>query len=228
MIPYQEASLRQNWELISFIPMQNPESYKAISTAYVFPPVPFETFLPTSAQKVPEELKVEGLETYIFKNNEPGNRGVDAGKTSVMTGGCYDHFEEIYRAVIRKPNADLERELRKESDVNSALEIATFVYKPAYNGWVVATTKMSKTKYQTSLHPSANKADPTREVMGQETLFYDSSTSTDVICSSGFTEALKKHFDSVIKEVDHNSGYFSGMQRLKFDENRLRQLLSLG
>jgi len=79
----------QRWEIISFVYRPKEKRWVAISTAYVFPPVPYETLVSQKAKKSAVEL--EDMETLLF---DPGV-GETVGKAAAMPVGVLNHFVAI-------------------------------------------------------------------------------------------------------------------------------------
>ena len=207
MLPETKAKKYQHWELISWVFSGKSGIWKAISTAYTWDTVPIETFLPYSAEKVEDELKIRDLETYIFDHGKGENCGSTVGKCSSLNLGCSDHFEYIYKALIDGYDINFEKELKIKTDFETPFEIVTFVYKPTYNGWVTIATKGME-KFVTNLHPYANKAYPrsNEEVKDQETLYYDKNNHQKERVWLNGIKAIKGHFNLVVNEIDLNSG----------------------
>jgi len=79
----------QRWEIISFVHRPKEKRWVAISTAYVFPPVPYETLVSQKAKKSAVEL--EDMETLLFSPEV----GETVGKTRDMGVGVLNHFSTI-------------------------------------------------------------------------------------------------------------------------------------
>jgi len=79
----------QRWEIISFVYRPKEKRWVAISTAYVFPPVPYETLVSEKAKK--SRVELEDMETLLF---DPGV-GETIGKTAAMPVGVLSHFQAI-------------------------------------------------------------------------------------------------------------------------------------
>ncbi len=208
--------------MISFISQSNrPNSYSAASTAVVSPPVPFETFIPTSAREIQDELRVKGMETFTFDH---GNDRLEShyGKAPTMEMGCIDHFSWITQTLYNLSSDP--RKIFKDTSkrLPDTFRIITFIYKPKQDGWIVVETRKHNGKAETYIYPRANKADRSKEIMGQETLYFDSKERRKVIVNGN---GLRAHFETVINEVENNLGYFLRFRSVRFNRDLTKKLL---
>lgn len=208
-LPEVEANFKQHWELITFI--VNPDnSCHAVSTAAVPVDVPFETFTSASAKAVPLKEGVYGMETFGFSHDIPEGYNPHTGKTSHMSLGCIDHVAEIQSKI----------------DPNST-RIITFIYKPSQNGWVAIETEsnLEKSVVMSKKWPRANKGTRSRgeERYDQETLYVDTMYGTEKKVVEG-KSVIQSHFESIIDEVDDNSGKGHSEQKSEINKQDLKKI----
>ena len=155
MDPKTKSSVRQCFEIVTFVGPVSKSIYSKVSTFYAMPPVPLETTVANCALKVPLELTAEGQEKFVIETNPA--IFTNAGKTIGLLSGCLDHFTAIYRTFSGHNDSDLISALKDENLSLLPSEIVSFIYKPSQNGWVaVRTERKSAGDYETSLFLSAN------------------------------------------------------------------------
>lgn len=223
--PELEANMSQNWEILSFLSTdEDLRNYWAVSTAACVPPVPFETFIPASAERVEDNLRVYGMETFVFDHHGDRPAGRLYGKTSYMELGCVDHFASIVQSMLKLSSYPKNiSALLDEVDSVDNLRLVTFIYKPTYNGWIVIDTKRSKDGFQTTIHARANKSSRDLEVKDQETLYFDGNHGQQVRPTNG----IRTHFRVVSDEVENNLGYPLGLEEVPLDRGKIKEVIGI-
>lgn len=222
--PEMKEEFHQQWELISFVQVNG--RCTAISTAALcVPAAPFETIMIDESQEVDGELRLEGMDTLIFKPDSRGSRY--GSEVRQMEEACGGHYEEILYAVsdrewqkgVRLP------ESLGEAEILPDYRVITFVYKPVSRGWVVVETECSAGVSLTRVFPKANKAAKGREVQDNETLYYDKSAPKGQGVLAEGVDGLQAHLKQVTLETEANLGRLGDDVDVGFDRVGLLEMI---
>ena len=214
------ANFEQNWELISFVSIgKTLQDYSAVSTAAVFAPAPFETFIPLSAKRGSNDLRVNGMETFIFDHGKVDNPESHYGKSQQMEVGCIDHFSSITQTVLSLSSYPTNLAKTLDQVLPNNFRIVTFIYKPIQDGWITVETIKQDGKTKTIIHSRANKAGEKEEVRDRETLYCDSDIGQEVESAE---PRLKTHFRVICDEVEANIGHHGKLKPYNFGRESLK------
>jgi hypothetical protein len=187
---------------------------------------PFETILSEFALKVTSDSR---LETFIFDNN--ASLCPLVGKAESMELGCLNHYKTCNGLIARNSGSNQRAELVNDEASSSletlSFELITFVYKPLSNVWVALALMREGSTNNLTYFPCANKADLKREILGNETLFFESTEFKKITLQSISQSALPTYFNLISQLIEPYSGHYSGMKLIPFDNLFLQSISSL-